>query len=110
KPVEIHLASLASQAVGPPLSNFEMSCEGRTFPDVGHKMLGLRPLALQVVAPNDSVLQPLVGGATTGLGTLRYRDLVQKAFNANWWSSRQAVSVGGKSYNQMEANFSLFWG
>src|SRR5205823_7847115 len=34
--VRIASASLASQAVGPPLSNFEMSCENRTFPDVGH--------------------------------------------------------------------------
>jgi len=108
----IKFASLASQAVGPPLSNFEMSCEGRTFPDLGHKMLGLRPLALQVVATNDSVLRPLVGGAATGLGTLRYRDMVQKAFNSELWSSRQAVAFvnGGPSYTQMEANFSLFWG
>jgi cytochrome c peroxidase len=109
-PVHIENASLASQAVGPPLSNFEMSCEGRTFPDVGHKMLGLRPLALQVVAGNDSVLGPLVGGAATGLGTIRYRDMVQQAFNKQWWSSRETLTIGGKSYTQMEANFSLFWG
>jgi cytochrome c peroxidase len=109
-PVKIKNASLASQAVGPPLSNFEMSCENRTFPDVGHKMLGLRPLALQVVASEDSVLKPLVGGAATGLGTIRYRDLVQQAFNSQWWSSRQTLTINGKSYTQMEANFSLFWG
>jgi len=108
--VRIAFASLASQAVGPPLSNFEMSCENRTFPDVGHKMLGLRPLALQTVARNDSVLGPLVGSSATGLSTLRYRDMVQKAFNSQLWSSRQAVDINGTIYSQMEVNFSTFWG
>jgi len=37
--LRINFSSLASQAVGPPLSDFEMSCRGRTFPDVGHKLL-----------------------------------------------------------------------
>jgi Di-haem cytochrome c peroxidase len=31
-------SSLASQAVGPPLSPFEMSGDGRQFPDIGQKM------------------------------------------------------------------------
>jgi cytochrome c peroxidase len=109
-PLNIKFASLASQSVGPPLSNFEMSCENRTFPDVGHKLLGLRPLALQVVARNDKVLGPLVGSAATGLNNIRYRDMVQQAFNPQWWSSRQAVAIGDKTFSQMEANFSMFWG
>ena len=49
-------SSLASQAVGPATSNFEMSFENRTFPDVGKKMLSMRPLAKQLVHPEDSVL------------------------------------------------------
>ena len=28
-------SSLASQAVGPPTNRFEMSADGRTFPEVG---------------------------------------------------------------------------
>jgi cytochrome c peroxidase len=107
--MRITFASLASQAVGPPLSNFEMSCDKRTFPDVGHKLLGMRPLALQFVSPTDSVLGPLVGSSFTGLST-HYRDMVQQAFNPQWWSSTQAVTINKKSYSQMEANFSLFWG
>jgi cytochrome c peroxidase len=49
KHVRIPNSSLASQAVGPPLSTDEMSFIGRTFPDIGHKLLhpALRPLALQ---------------------------------------------------------------
>src|SRR5499427_9922413 len=54
--VRITNASLASQAVGPPGSNFEMSWENRTFPDVGKKMVSLKPLATQLVHPQDSVL------------------------------------------------------
>src|SRR5258708_15366254 len=87
-----------------------MSCENRSFADVGHKLLGLRPLALQVVARNDKVLGPLVGSAATGLNNIRYRDMVQQAFNPQWWSSRQAVAIGDKTFSQMEANFSMFWG
>ena len=37
--LELENASLASQAVGPPLSEKEMSCEGRDFQDVGRKMI-----------------------------------------------------------------------
>ena len=50
-PVQVALenASLASQAVGPPLSDFEMSCSGRTFSNLGRKMLP-RGTALTVVA------------------------------------------------------------
>ena len=32
-------SSLASQAVGPPTNPFEMSAEGRTFPDVGRSLM-----------------------------------------------------------------------
>ena len=52
-------SSLASQAVGPPLSNFEMSCANRTFPDIGVKILKDRALKFQEVHPNDSVARPL---------------------------------------------------
>ena len=46
-------SSLASQAVLPPVSNKEMSCEGRTFVKIGKKMLRLKVLANQRVHPNE---------------------------------------------------------
>jgi Di-haem cytochrome c peroxidase len=64
-------SSLASQAVGPPTNRFEMSADGRTFPDVGRaltlelgrqrraqarRLRSLVPLGKQLVHPNDSVL------------------------------------------------------
>src|SRR5437870_8759628 len=52
-------SSLASQAVGPALSNLEMSFDGRTFPKLGKKMLSLsKALPNQLVDPTDSVLGP----------------------------------------------------
>ena len=38
-------SSLASQAVAPPLSDFEMSCAGRIFPKLGKKLLSVDALA-----------------------------------------------------------------
>src|SRR5688500_6910380 len=44
--VRLENASLASQAVGPPTNRFEMSVDGRIFPDVG------RALALEIARRN----------------------------------------------------------
>ena len=57
KAVAVHLenSSLASQAVGPPGSGTEMSLNNRTFPDIGKKLLSLRPLGKQMVHASDSV-------------------------------------------------------
>ena len=111
--VRIVLASPASQAVGPPLNPNEMSCAGRTFADLGHKMRQLTPLGQQIVDPNDSVLGPLSNNqlhtGTTGL-SLTYDVLIQRGFNPQWWKSALPVAINGKSYSQTEANFSLFWG
>ena len=52
-------ASLASQAVGPPLNDVEMSWGGRSWPDLGRKMLALKPLAKQAVHASDSSLATL---------------------------------------------------
>lgn len=94
----IPVSSLASQAVGPPVSNFEMSYQGRTFAQIGKKMLSLRPLGLQVVHPNDSVLGPLsrvkfVKGATVvsrGLN-IEYATMIQAAFRDQYWNSNMIV-------------------
>jgi cytochrome c peroxidase len=108
--INILNASLASQAVGPPLNAVEMSAAGRTFPDLGHKLLLAKPLALQQVSATDSVLGP-IADTTTGTGLkVSYKTLIQQAFQPKWWNARASVTVNGKTYTMTEANFSLFWG
>ncbi len=112
--VSIPNSSLASQAVGPPLSSEEMSFLGRSLPEVGRKLLGLRPLGLQLVHPLDSVLGPLArtrlgqGGSVLGNPGLdtTYRALIQSAFRPRYWASPADIA----GFSQMEANFSLFFG
>jgi cytochrome c peroxidase len=108
--LDIHIknASLASQALGPPMSDVEMSATGRTFPDLGKKMLLLKPLGLQKVDPTDSVLGA-IADPVKGL-TVTYKSLIQQAFKAKWWNTTKTVRVNGKTYTMMEANFPLFWG
>ena len=115
KPVAIQFASLASQATGPPLDDTEMSFGGRTFPQLGRKMLSLTPLGKQLVHPKDSVLGPLSlavlqpsgkMGGSSGLST-SYSQMIKDAFLDTFWNSIQKTPDG---FSQMEANFSLFWG
>ena len=101
-------AAAASQAVGPPLSDVEMSWGGRTWQDVGRKMLARRPLANQSVEPSDGVLGALAHLPGPGLDpSLRYDDLVRAAFRERWWGSAELTADG---FTQMEANFALFFG
>jgi cytochrome c peroxidase len=106
--IVIKNAALASQAVGPPLNTTEMSAAGRTFQDLGRKMLRRKPLGLQQVSGADSVLGA-VADAPTGLATT-YTALIRAAFKSKWWNSNAQIAIGGKSYSMTEANFSLFWG
>jgi cytochrome c peroxidase len=99
-------ASLASQAVGPANNSVEMSFDGRTFPLLGRKMLGLRPLAQQTVHAADGVLGLLARPGAKGLN-IAYRDLIKRAFWDRYWRSTARTPQG---FTQMEANFSLFWG
>lgn len=124
QPVAIQFASLASQATGPPLDDTEMSFHGRTFPELGSKMLSLTPLGKQLVHPNDSVLGPLSNavlqpnGTTTGGNGLKsnYSQMIKDAFQDNLWNSNLNVNLPtvaaplGVAFTQMQANFSLFWG
>ena len=64
--VRIDNASLASQAVGPPLSDREMGSLGRTFKDVGKRLAPARPLRQQEVAGTDSVLAPVRRSTSIG--------------------------------------------
>ncbi|PYU31227.1 MAG: cytochrome C peroxidase [Acidobacteria bacterium] len=126
-------ASLASQAVGPPLSNLEMSFNGRNFAILGRKLVSRRPLAQQLVASDDSSLGLLSRWPAQGLNTT-YRDMIAAAFQNEWWDSTwmaqinpdnsvtflpsgtvaaSALSNTSASANQfqlIESNFSLIWG
>jgi cytochrome c peroxidase len=113
--ISIPNASLASQAVGPPLSSVEMSYKGRTFPELGKKLLSLTPLGQQTVHPNDSVLGSISRAVLTSDGTLggakglntTYEQMIKDAFQNSYWNSNKLNSDG---FKQIEANFSLFWG
>jgi cytochrome c peroxidase len=102
-------AALASQAVGPANNHVEMSWKGRSFPELGRKLLTLRPLADQHVAADDSVLGVYRDPSGRGLraADAGYAALIRAAFQPAWWSATQPTPDG---YTQMEANFSLFWG
>ncbi len=123
-------ASLASQAVGPPLSHFEMSfgnggSNARTFPELGRKLLPLQALSTQVVAVDDSQLAGLRHPSGRGL-TRSYSEFVQASFHPRYWSSSKLIyfpPTGGprvidpsqvtdpaRTFTLMEANFSLFYG
>ncbi|RYU60852.1 hypothetical protein EWI61_06135 [Methylolobus aquaticus] len=117
--LEVTNASCASQATGPVLSPTEMSCDGRSFADVGRKLLDREPLAYQHVAATDSVLGDLFSyrlkrghahsaerqGKHHGKPELTYRDLVQKAFVKELWDGK---TQSGKPL--AAENFSLFFG
>jgi cytochrome c peroxidase len=139
-PLRLEDASLASQAVGPALSDMEMSAQQRSFAKLGKKMLAL-PIALpaQLVSPDDSVLGNNTAASvksnypSPGINK-RYADLIQAAFQAQWYSANLIVTfaptqpdVDGTvnlifskppksgalttdQFTQMEFNFSLFWG
>ena len=120
-------SSLASQATGPPLSDLEMSYIGRTFPDIGKKLLPSRPLAFQAVHADDSVLGTFSRAGQNGLTFTTYREMVQAVFQSKYWDSDKVITfnpdgtrninnagfvppAGVTAYTEMEANFSLFFG
>lgn len=123
KKQRLHLenSSLASLAMGPPLSDTEMSCIQRKWPDIGRKLLLRQPLQGQKVHYQDSVFAAL--GLVNSTATAEkvglkatYKTMITKAFNAKYWSYTGGSSAfpappsGQTPYNQMEANFSMFFG
>jgi cytochrome c peroxidase len=129
--VRIENASLASQALSPPLSSFEMSADGRAFADLGRRLAGAardgrRPLARQRVHPRDSVLGAWSRHPSPGLRIDSYARWIQLAFQPDWWRSSLLVQVtpdgearlvrapDGDSatieYTLLEWNFGLFFG
>jgi len=124
--VRIDNASLASQAVGPPLSDREMGSVGRTFKDVGKRLAPAEPLRQQEVSTSDGVLGRYANGDDgRGLNTT-YRDLIEAAFQPAWWQSNLIVSVAANGsvafvprpnrplhdneYTMLEYNFALYFG
>ncbi|MFN6462020.1 MAG: cytochrome-c peroxidase [Nostoc sp. DedVER02] len=115
--ISLKNSSLASQAVGPPLSSFESSADGRTFQEIGDKfgridkrsvsaskgkklprklakkLLPLRPLGKQVVHPQDSVLGADSRSPKPGLKDKTYEQLIQDAFKSEWWKSNRLIQV-----------------
>ncbi|WP_435507603.1 cytochrome-c peroxidase [Variovorax sp. RHLX14] len=98
-------ASAASQAVGPPGSDVEMSCGGRSFSDIARRVLDMPALNRQAIDPTDSILASFSSPRKP-----KYRELIQAAFQPRLWNSAQPVSLGGVAYSQAEANFPLFFG
>src|SRR5205085_4645218 len=100
--VHLQNSSLASQAVGPPVSNVEMAYDGRSWPKIGKKLLALQPLALQRLAPDDSVLGPLANLNGPGLHPeISYLSLVQTAFQPSYWSSPELVDEAGNPLGRL---------
>lgn len=118
-PIRIKFSSLASQAVGPPLSDFEMAFAGRNWPKIGKKLLqdGVTPLANQLVARNDSRigrwsnqggsacagLAPAdqSGDGTTALGKpglcISYPAMIRGAFRNRLWNQVNNAHLVGTS-------------
>jgi cytochrome c peroxidase len=125
--VSLSLSSLASQASGPPLSAFEMSCRERIFMDIGKRLLKEPILNTQDIHPDDSILGSLYRSRP------QYHVLIRQAFKQEWWSTTQDVDfntadaararsmdhgrgrvIGNRTVRErislLEANFSFFFG
>lgn len=124
--LRIDNASLASQAVGPVLSDTEMSANARSLHEVGRRVVSAKPLRNQKVHPQDSVLGPLRDRGGSGLDTT-YAALIRETFEERWWQSDAIVVVDpvtkattfaqlpgrplkNNEYTLMEWNFGLFFG
>jgi cytochrome c peroxidase len=107
--IRLKNASLAAQAVGPPLSSVEQSGTGRILPDVGQKfdrikvkklpretgkkLKQLRPLGKQLVHPEDSVLGSLSNWPGPGLKEKSYENMIEDAFHQEWWDSQYIIKI-----------------
>jgi hypothetical protein len=121
--VRLDNASLASQAVGPPLNAVGMSFDGRSWARLGRKMLALTPLGRQQIAQDDSVLGTMARVDGPGLAPeFSYAALVRSAFRRDYWGSVVVVDANGRrvpgatepvgpnEFTQMAYDFALFFG
>ena len=97
----------------------------RPFREIGRRLVKAKPLALQEVHSQDSVLGKLAVKNRRGLKTT-YKKMIRKAFHPEWWKSKEIVRIkkNGKvkvvgrpkrplkddEFTMMEHNFSLFFG
>lgn len=121
--LDLPFSSLASQAVGPVLSAFEMHWDARNFADVGKKMNHATPLAGQLVADDDSLLgiPALHLAGARGL-RVEYGTWIKQIFDERFWGDGMGNDVcldasdnvqecnGTEAYTLLEKNFSLFFG
>ncbi len=115
--LELKNGSLASQAMGPPRSDFEMSCAGRTFADIGRKLLLQKPLLSQKVSRKDSVLGSIASKNGLGLNST-YKSMIKKAFSPKYTegNAKFVIDASGNllkdtsGYTKQELNFPLYWG
>jgi cytochrome c peroxidase len=125
--IRIDNGGLASQAVGPLLSDREMGSLDRNFRDIGKRLIAAKPLAKQKVSPTDSVLGNYADTRFGQAGlTTTYKSLIEESFQPVWWQSNLIVSRSQNGtiqfvprpnrpllpneYTMMEYNFTLFWG
>ncbi len=85
-------ASAASQAVGPLLSDFEMSCTGRAFADIGRKMMAQQALKLQAVMSRTACsacggpVGDIVAASRIGLKHT-YGEMIKQGFAKRFWAT-----------------------
>ncbi len=109
-PVEVAFSdsSQASQAIPPANSSVEMACAGRTFPELGYKMMRSVPLALQT------------GAVATDVQSSSYVALIALAFDPRFVGDELVADAApirsGDAANPSpqptltEQNFSLLFG
>jgi cytochrome c peroxidase len=87
---------LESQAVGPPVSDAEMACEGRTWADIHAKLQTATPLALATDLPPD--LAAAVAGGTT------YPDLFEAAYGTPEINTRRIAFAIASHERRLTSN------
>jgi len=113
--VRIPMLPHASQAVGPPLSQKELTGHERNWAQIADKLLNQNatPLALQKVHNTDSVLGTLAMKGRTalpkGLNTT-YQNLIRAAFKPEWIEGCAVVEANGPCKPLIELNFPLIFG
>lgn len=78
-------SALASLSSGPPVSRDEMSCLGRSFANLGRKLVNTNFLQEQRIDAGDSILGQWAYRRAT------YGTLIRQAFRPEYWNSPQAI-------------------